>query len=342
MTFQNMIKETQHKIKMKKLSNIIILAMMAVMLAACSGENQEARTPVASITVNADRLEINQSMEIRFNGVADQVVIFTGDNGHDYDLRNESNTGFVMNKGLFTYSYSVPGKFKVVCVATTYDTYMGDNMKTDITTFEVTVSDDVTTIDKVSSSITPNIYYAELIDDVNWVMRVPAKQLYNNREIPLNATRQRQTFEIASDSSRIYVDNEPYAINNYYDLTKVHDIRVTANSGDRRDYKLYTLIYPEFKAISINGEKATLTRNAFYQNLQTYTFSLPQNTDISNVIPEFRLDDDVRFYAGDTEIKQGTAIDLTKTDVKYSLRRARTDNPDINAVSDVIFNITYK
>ena len=71
---------------------------MAVMLAACSGENQEARTPVASITVNADRLEINQSMEIRFNGVADQVVIFTGDNGHDYDLRNESNTGFVMNK----------------------------------------------------------------------------------------------------------------------------------------------------------------------------------------------------------------------------------------------------
>lgn len=109
MTFQNMIKETQHKIKMKKLSNIIILAMMAVMLAACSGENQEARTPVASITVNADRLEINQSMEIRFNGVADQVVIFTGDNGHDYDLRNESNTGFVMNKGLFTYSYSVPG-----------------------------------------------------------------------------------------------------------------------------------------------------------------------------------------------------------------------------------------
>ena len=230
----------------------------------------------------------------------------------------------------------------VLCVATTYDTYMGDNMKTDITTFEVTVSDDVTTIDKVSSSITPNIYYAELIDDVNWVMRVPAKQLYNNREIPLNATRQRLTFEIASDSSRIYVDNEPYAINNYYDLTKVHDIRVTANSGDRRDYKLYTLIYPEFKAISINGEKATLTRNAFYQNLQTYTFSLPQNTDISNVIPEFRLDDDVRFYAGDTEIKPGTAIDLTKTDVKYSLRRARTDNPDINAVSDVIFNITYK
>ena len=154
-----MIKETQHKIKMKKLSNIIILAMMAVMLAACSGENQEARTPVASITVNADRLEINQSMEIRFNGVADQVVIFTGDNGHDYDLRNESNTGFVMNKGLFTYSYSVPGKFKVVCVATTYDTYMGDNMKTDITTFEVTVSDDVTTIDKVSSSIIDNIMY---------------------------------------------------------------------------------------------------------------------------------------------------------------------------------------
>ena len=43
MTFQNMIKETQHKIKMKKLSNIIILAMMAVMLAACSGENQALR-----------------------------------------------------------------------------------------------------------------------------------------------------------------------------------------------------------------------------------------------------------------------------------------------------------
>lgn len=328
--------------EMKKISNIIIMVMAVVLFAACSDENEEARTPVASITVNTDKLEINQSMEIHFNGVADQVVIFTGDDGHDYDLRNESNTGFVMNKGLFTYSYTVPGTFKVVCIATTYDTYLGGNMKTDITTFEVTVTDDVTTIDKVSSSITPNIYYAELIDDVNWVMRVPTKQVYNNREITLNAKRQRLSVEIASDSSKIYVDNEPYAINNYYDLTQVHDIHVVANSGDERNYKLYTLIYPEFSSITINGEKAELTRNAFYQDLQTYTFSLPQDTDISNVVPEFNIDNDVKFYAGDTEIQPGTAIDLTKKDVKYTLKRTYADNPNITATSTVILNIIYK
>ena len=98
---------------------------------ACANDNQEARTPQAMVEVDKQHLEVNESMTIRFTGVADQVVVYTGDKDHQYELRDSSNTGLVVNRGVLTYSYAVPGTFHVVCVATTYDTYMGGGLKTD-------------------------------------------------------------------------------------------------------------------------------------------------------------------------------------------------------------------
>ena len=306
-------------------------------LTSCSDENEEARTPQAVVTVSQTDLDINESMEIHFQGVADQVVVYTGDESHDYSLRNESNTGFVVNKGLFTYSYSVPGTFKVVVLATTYDTYMGNGLRTDTTSFYVTVKDDVTELGQVYSTITPNVYYASLVNESDWVMCLPTKQVYNNREVKLNANRQRLSFEIASDSSKIYVDDVIYSTKNYYDLTQPHDIRVESDFGSIRNYRLYTMIYPEFKSVKLNGVAGKLVRDAFNQDSQVYQFTLPKGT--TGPVIEYMLDGDGTFLADGVPLVSGSRINL---DSSLTLYRVNADNDAVSATSIVRFEIIYE
>ena len=239
------------------------------LLTACSDDNQEARTPVAQVAVDKQQLAVNESMTIRFNGVADQAVVYTGDKDHQYALRDSSNTAIVMNKGLLTYSYSVPGRFHVVCVASTYDTFMGGSLRQDSTTFDVEVVDNVTDIDAIYTMVTPNVYMARQQGD-DWILCLPAKQLYNNREMTVNAARQRLNIEVGSDSAKVFIDGEPYVARNYYALNTDHQIRVVSGSGMQRDYRLCGMIYPEFKSITIDGSVPTLTRSAYYQDLLTY------------------------------------------------------------------------
>ena len=77
---------------------------------------------------------------------------------HDYELREQSNTGFVVNKNLFTYSYATPGTYKVVCVASTY-TDGATDLKRDTCSYTVTVIDDQTEIENISC---PQIVYDEV------------------------------------------------------------------------------------------------------------------------------------------------------------------------------------
>ncbi len=137
--------------KIKRMSRwmlfIALSAALCTQFASCSDDNEPARTPVAQITVSKTQLKLNESMEIDFTGVADQVVVFTGDPGHDYTLRDSSNTGYVVNKGIFTYSYATPGTFHVVCVASTYASYMGSGLRHAVAEFDMTVEAGVTTID---------------------------------------------------------------------------------------------------------------------------------------------------------------------------------------------------
>lgn len=325
---------------MKHISKILYVVLFSIVIgfSSCSDENESARIPQAVVTVSQTNLEINESMEIHFLGVADQVVVYTGDDTHDYSLREtDNNTGFVVNKGLFTYSYSVPGTFKVVVLATTYDTYMGNGLRTDTTSFYVTVKDDVTELEQVYSTITPNVYYASLVNESDWVMCLPTKQVYNNREVTLNAKRQRLSFEIASDSSKIYVDDVIYSAKNYYDLTQPHDIRVESDFGSIRNYRLYTMIYPEFKSVKLNGVAGKLVRDAFNQDSQVYQFTLPKGT--TGPVIEYMLDGDGTFLADGVPLVSGSRINL---DSSLTLYRVNADNDAVSATSIVRFEITYE
>ena len=322
-----------------KMKTIYAILLMSLLLVACSDENESARTPVASATISETELEINQSAQIDFTGVANQVVVWTGDEGHDYAKRKAGDTGFAVNKGHFSYSYSVPGQFHIVVVATTYDTFMGDNLSSDTIAFDVVVKDDVTTIDKLYSSITPNVYYAELMEESSdWVLCLPSKQVYNGREVVLKAERQRLSFDIESDSSKVYVDDVLWTAKTYYDLTKTHHIKVESDFGSVRDYMLYTLVYPEFSSVSLNGIEGVLVRDAFNQNALTYQFALPEGTDKQNITLLHNIKDNEKFYINGREIPSGATIDLTQEGI-YTLVTTAPENSRVKATSIITFEI---
>lgn len=314
---------------------------LVLLLTACSDDNEPARTPVIgadNVTVSSTDLQINESMEIHFTGVADQVVIFTGDKNHEYSkLETEANRGFVVNKGLFTYAYTVPGTFHVVMVASTYDSYMAGNLQRKIYEFDVKVIDNTTTIDQLYSSITPNVYLAKLVNDVDWVLSLPEKQVYNGMEKPIKMNKLRLSFDIASDSSKIYIDDVQYVPKTYYDLTKPHNIKVESSSHLTRDYKLHTLIYPEFKSVTVKGVNGKLTRSAYDQDLMTYKFEGLTDEDMKNAKLDFTVDSNVKLIVNGKEVSSGANTNLTDPKSTYILRRIPDYNTSIHSDSRVVF-----
>lgn len=324
---------------------LTFLCFSALLLTGCSDENEEARTPVASFSLDKDKLETGESMTISFKGVADKITVFTGDEGHKY-MQNDGgkNEGINMDKGVLTYSYSTPGTYHVVCLAVTSDTYLAQNERVDSVAFDINVTDDNVDIKAIYSRITPNIYEAKQVDDGIWLLNIPVKHMYNGREISINAKRQRLAFTTSSSLTKIFVDDtqyDPNSTSQRFDLTITHKIKSVSYAGEEKTFSLFTVIYPEFQSFKIGDAVASQTRNAFYQDLLTYTLSLPEGTDPKNVVPEFVTDSegDVKFYADGKEVKPGTAIDLTLPDGTYTLVRTSKENAKATATTRVRFVI---
>lgn len=345
------MKKIYNKIRNKVVAALTILALPlggvgeGLLLTGCTDDNIPARTPEAQVTVSKTQLVINESMEIHFTGVADQVVVYTGDAGHDYyedgtyddpdGTHPNLREGLVMNKGLLTYSYSTPGTFRVVVVASCYDTFMGGGMKEDKYEYEVKVYDDCTTIEQLYVSTQVNVFYANAVDEDNWLMLLPTKQVYNNKEVALNAAKQRVVLSIPSTATTVQFDGEDYSPTAYRDLTKVHDIVLTSDAGTSRSYKLTTLIYPEFTTLTSAGTAAKLTRNSYYQDLLTYAIStVDGKAELS-----FTLPDDVVFCANGKELASGTTINVNDATTNYTLVRSFTapNGKVLTAVSRVVF-----
>ena len=110
----------------------------------------------------------------------------------------------VVNKGVFTYSYSVPGTYRVVCVASTY-LDLGKDMRVDTASVIVNVVDNVTDIDKLSSKIYYDEIYAEEKENDEWLLMLPYKMRYNNKDLSISMS-QKLNFSIASDSTKVFIN----------------------------------------------------------------------------------------------------------------------------------------
>ncbi len=321
---------------------IRILLGICISLFVISCEDEEATIPQAAMTIDKSQLMINESMVVNFTGVGDQVVVYTGDDMHDYDLREQSNTGFVVNKGLFTYAYTVPGRYKVVCVASSY-TDGATDLKRDTCSFLVTVIDDQTDIEKISC---PQIIYDEVfaqkLENDEWLMVLPRKVKYNNAT-PAISLSQRLRFYIQSDSSKVSVNGKIFSNTDKYDLSVPVDILVKSDFGTTRPYKLYTLNYPEFSTFKLLGVEGILVRNEFDYSTFVLEVTLPSGTDVSNLVPVFTTYlPTEKAYIGEVEQMSGTSTVDFRQGVTYRLVSTLSENPEIQAISTISVKINYQ
>lgn len=327
---------------MKSKILFLTLAISAVALTTGCSDNDKAVPAKVSIAVEQTNLEVNQSMNVNFTGSADHVVIYPGDSGHNYELRDSANSGLVVNKGIFSYSYPTPGTYKVVCVATNHED-MGRSFFSDTCSVWVKVIDDITEITRLSApAVIYDEVFAEAVNDRDWLLAIPRKVHYKNSDPSVNLKKQKLKFYIESlttgvtlkDHSASDEDYAPYSSATQYNLEKVWDIRTTSNEGTVRDYRLFTLNYGEFKSFSAAGIAGKIVRTEYDYSYYTIDITVPSGTDLTKVAPVFTLyGDNEKVYLPDgSPAVSGQAVDFSDP-VTYRFVVSSPENPDIKVES---------
>ena len=317
------------------------MMLATVAFSACNSE-EEATQPTAQMKIEQDTYNINESMTVHFTGNAENVVIYPGDSGHDYELREQSNTGLVVNKGLFTYAYTTPGVYKVVCLVTNHSNE-GQVVLRDTCSAYVRVKDDVTELERISA---PAVYYDEVFADPigggNWLMALPRKLLYKNKTLTVPLT-QKLKFYIASSTSTIAIDGADFSSTTKYNLGSTHEITVTSNEGNVASYKLLTLNYAIFKSFSLLGATGTLGYSEYDYSTYTMNVKVPAGSDISAVAPKFAMTgtNESAFINGVEQTSGVTKVDFTRP-VTYTLIATHPENPEVKLETTVTVNFTFE
>lgn len=309
----------------------VLFMVLAFAMTACSDE--EVAQPKAAIELDKNTAEINESVTLRFTGSADNVVVFPGDEGQDYELVSEGNSGLVVNKGLFTYAYSTPGVYKLVCVATNHANE-GQSLLSDTCSMWVRVVDDVTEITRLSA---PQVLYDEVFatlhGDRDWVLALPKKMRFSNSDRNVNLN-QRLKFYIPSQATQVFIDGAPYKSTARYNLANTLEVKTVSHEGTERTYNLHTLNYGEFATFSLAGVNGTLQRTEFDYAYSEINLTVPADTDVKALAPTFTLNgDNVKVYVNGEEQKPGVTVQDFTAPVIYSFITTSTSNPAITIES---------
>lgn len=324
---------------MKKTINYLAVAgFLLIGISSC--DNEDAAMPTAEIQIENNLLEVNQSMEVHFTGSADNVVVYPGDTDHDYELREESNSGLVVNKGLFTYAYSTPGVYKVVCVATNH-AKEGSIVLSDTCSLYVKVIDDCTEIERISA---PQVLYDEVFaqefNSSDWLLPLPRKIKFKT-STPSVSMSQKLKFYIDSQSTQILIDGNEFNSNSKYDMTKTHEIKTVSNEGTSRTYSLYTLNYGEFKDFTVAGMPGVVERNEYDYSYYEINLKVDSDVDLTSLTPGFTLySEQERVYVGDAEQMSGVSMVDFSNPVTYRFVVSHPDNPEIKIESKCVVTIT--
>lgn len=321
-----------------KIANIlIIIPFFVLLLSACVEE--ELTNPLASVEVSKTVYGINESVVFNFTGQAQQVAIFTGDKTHDYDLFEAGgNTGFVVNKGTFSYAYKQPGTYKVVVVASNYSEGALTIVK-DTCSVTIQVFDDDATIKYLSC---PRVLYdeiaAESVNDTDWLVRLPQRIQFRGQVATIPST-QRLSVKLASDSTVMLVNGVKFSTTTNYQLNNPLAINLTAHSGDVKDYTLYMLRYPEFSVFKLTGVTGVLTRSEFNYDKMTMTLTLPAGTDKTSLVPEFTVTEGQQVFLGDDLITSNVSVVNFSSPVVLRIRNTVTGKPHLTAETEVTVTV---
>lgn len=320
---------------MKKYFSAIAIFMFILVGAGCQDEN--AITPEASVQVSSLELKINESVEFKFNGTAQKVSIFTGDESHNYDSINNGNKGFVVNKGVFNYAYRHPGTYKVVIIASSNNENAAQLLH-DTCSVTINVVDTNATVKSISC---PKVFYDEIgakNSGDDWLICLPQKILFKGQTLPVSS-KQRLAIKLASDSAKLLVNNLAFSSITSYELKNATSLSIKPYMGDTRNYNLYMLFYPEFKTFTLNGVAGTFTRSEYNYDQMQMVVTLPAGTSKTNLIPEFALSEGQEVYVNNVLQTSGVSVVDFTSPVVFRLRNTSAVKPQLTAETEVTVTV---
>jgi hypothetical protein len=320
---------------MKKYFSIITILFFILIANGCQDEN--AISPKASVQASAIELKINESVEFKFNGTAQKVSIFTGDESHNYDSIQSGNKGFVVNKGVFNYAYRHPGVYKVVIVASTSNE-RAVQLLHDTCSVTINVIDTIATIKSITC---PKVFYDEIAAknvDGDWLVCLPQKILFKGQTLPVSS-KQRLAIKLASDSAKLLVNNAGFNATTTYELKNANSLSVKPYMGDTQNHNLYMLFYPEFKTFTLNGVAGTLVRSEYNYDKMQLSVTLPAGTDKKNLTPVFTLAEGQEVAVNGVLQTSGVSVVDFTSPVVFKLKNTSVAKPQLAAETNVTVTV---
>lgn len=136
------INESFKGMTMKKY--LLILLISGFLMAGCQEENPISPVDASFQVENSDALYIYVPVTITILGEGEKFVIWPGDETHVWtDTISHNNSGYsTEGKKTFSYNYSAPGNYTIVCFASASGNYGGDFEQVR-EQMEITVSDSI-------------------------------------------------------------------------------------------------------------------------------------------------------------------------------------------------------
>lgn len=323
------------------MKKIVYLFVAIAVLAACKNE---VRTPKAVVELSKTEVGVNEVFNFTFTGVADQVVVYTGDKGHVYEQQNYQNVGVVLPKKIGSHSYTSPGVYHVVFVASCYGD-LASELQRDTCSFYITVTDNNTSLKDIYAIAYSNELHAQQVGN-DWLI-VSSREVFMETKFfdVKDKTKMKMLLAIktGSENTIVQLNGEDYDKAVKYDFSSPIVLDVTAQSGSSSKYTLYFIFKPEFDTFTINGvkdkRKAVEKRDKFsYEpNIQ---LSLPKGTDLTTLQPEFTIFEGQQVTLNGKEFKSGDTADFTNP-VTFHLTNTQTiDGKTFTAENDVMVTVS--
>lgn len=271
---------------------IILIPLIALM--ACNKQIVRFVQPVADFSLPGDTVELLSSVKITNTGAGEYFAFWTGDQNHDYTLKDAglNNVGLPPNLGKdLTYSYTQSGSFSIVMVASSYDEENDDYISV-ITTKNIFVKpgNDGNFIEKFALNNVEKDYSPEATNygDSDLVFRLSRKYdiRVNTRPIVFRTNNVSAVVK-AENGDTLYSNLSKL---NLYDLTNnvpiINHLSVYGYFGKLKIYKVITGFYPVVTTIKftdggnskvlteVPGKQGVFTAGIYRDGLLSHTTTL--------------------------------------------------------------------
>jgi hypothetical protein len=287
------------------MKTIIKLILPFLLLSSCSQEIKRFVTPQADFELPSDTVELYASVKFTNLGTGEYFSFWTGDQGHDYALKDSglSNIGLPPNLGKdFFYSYTQSGVYQVVMVASSFNEETGlYESRTKSSSIFVKPGNDGNFIEKfalynVEKDYSPE---AEITDDSLIFFKLSRKYdiRVNTRPIRFR-TNNVSAYLTAQNGDTLYSDLSRLTL---YDLVNdqpiLTPITVHGYFNKMRTYNILTGFYPVINSIKftdgplakniteVAGKQgvfeATIFRDGMLSTTTTLTYSTEANVTVT-------------------------------------------------------------